>query len=228
VDQNYVNAIAPHLQTPESVDKSKDGLAEFAAEITCLFWFETASTIQYAKDLPKGRPVDGGLLPDAIPTIGFRKWVTTIIDTTQVDKNVILLALMFIYRLKKINPSISGKRGSEYRLLAIALMLGNKFLDDNTYTNKTWAEVSGISVTEVHMMEVEFLSNMRYDLCASVEEWNEWKAKLERFGAFNAKASQLRFTDETKDTASVTLNPQSFSPHGLLPSSPHCGEKEEP
>ncbi|KAK5214717.1 hypothetical protein LTR72_012145, partial [Exophiala xenobiotica] len=76
VDQNYVNAIAPHLQTPESVNKSKDGLAEFAAEITCLFWFETASTIQYAKDLPKGRPEDGGLLPGCYTN----NWVSKVGD----------------------------------------------------------------------------------------------------------------------------------------------------
>ena len=70
--------------------------------------------------------VDHGLVPDATPSIGFRKWVTTILTTTLVSKNVILLALLFVYRLKKFNPAVSGKRGSEFRLLTIALMLGNK------------------------------------------------------------------------------------------------------
>ena len=45
---------------------------------------------------------------------------------TQVSQNVILLALMFIYRLKKFNPGVKGKVGSEFRLLTVALMLGNK------------------------------------------------------------------------------------------------------
>lgn len=219
------NAIAPHLQIPESVNKSKGSLAEFAAEITCLFWFESASTLQYAEDLPVDAPVDRGLAPDATPTVGFRKWVTTIISTTQVGKNVILLALMFIYRLKRFNPSVSGKRGSEFRLLTIALMLGNKFLDDNTYTNKTWAEVSGISVTEIHIMEVEFLSNMRYDLYASAEEWTEWKAKLGRFGAFYDKASHFPILDESRGpgAAPVTPTSQSFSHRLPSPPSTHHG-----
>jgi hypothetical protein len=218
-EQTNVNAIAPHLQIPESVNKSKGSLAEFTAEITCLFWFETASTLQYAEDLPMDQQVDRGLLPDAVPTIGFRKWVTTIISTTQVGKNVILLALMFIYRLKRFNPGVSGRRGSEFRLLTIALMLGNKFLDDNTYTNKTWAEVSGISVNEIHIMEVEFLSNMRYDLYASAAEWSEWKAKLGRFGAFYNKASKVPLTEENQGSlAPVTPTSQSFS--HKLPSPP--------
>lgn len=183
--------IASHLQIPESVNSSKGSLAEFAAEITCLFWFETSETLEYAECLPEGAMINRGLHADAIPTIGFRKWVTTILSTTQVGKNVILLALMFIYRLKKFNPSVSGKRGSEFRLLTIALMLGNKFLDDNTYTNKTWAEVSGISVNEIHIMEVEFLSNMRYELYASHAQWQDWKGKLRRFGSFYEKASKF-------------------------------------
>ena len=66
------------------------------------------------------------LVSEAKPSLGFQKWVTTILSTTQVSTNVILLALMFIYRLKRLNPTVKGKAGSEYRLLTVALMLGNK------------------------------------------------------------------------------------------------------
>lgn len=63
-------------------------------------------------------------------------------------------------------------------------------LDDNTYTNKTWAEVSGISVQEIHIMEVEFLSNMKYTLYASEAEWVIWHQKLGRFWNYFDKASK--------------------------------------
>lgn len=63
-------------------------------------------------------------------------------------------------------------------------------LDDNTYTNKTWAEVSGIAVSEIHVMEVEFLSNMRYNLYASKEEWEEWLQVLARFHEFSERAQR--------------------------------------
>ena len=91
-----------------------------------MFWFESSATVTYAEELSNVAYVDRGLVSDAIPSIGFRKWVTTILTTTLVGKNVILLALLFIYRLKSFNPTVSGKRGSEFRLLTIALMLGNK------------------------------------------------------------------------------------------------------
>ena len=66
------------------------------------------------------------VIPDALPTMGFRKWATTILATTQVSQNVIILALLFIYRLKMLNPTVKGKAGSEFRLFTVALMLGNK------------------------------------------------------------------------------------------------------
>jgi hypothetical protein len=106
-----------------------------------------------------------------------------------VAQNVVLLALLFVYRLKKLNPAVKGKPGSEYRLLTVALMLGNKFLDDNTYTNKTWAEVSGINVAEVHIMEVEFLSNMKYNLFTDVDDWSKWQTLLGKYASFLDRAA---------------------------------------
>lgn len=67
-------------------------------------------------------------------------------------------------------------------------------------------------------MEVEFLSNMRYDLYASEAEWAEWKAKLGRFGTYYEKASKLALVDETRSNPPVTPTNQSF-PH-KLPSPP--------
>lgn len=170
-----------YLQVPASINNGKGNLPDFAAQMTCLFWFEGSPKLRAIEE----RSSHGASLsPEAIPSVGFQKWVSSILSTTQVSQNVVLLALLFIYRLKKSNPAVRGKKGSEYRLMTIALMLGNKFLDDNTYTNKTWADVSRISVQEIHVMEVEFLSNLRYNLYASEKEWAQWHVKLSLFADF--------------------------------------------
>jgi hypothetical protein len=123
------NSIASHLQIPPSINDSRGSLPEFAAQITCLFWFESSSTIYLVEDITSSPMPTTPLVPEAMPTTGFRKWVTTILSMTQVSQNVILLALMFIYRLKKLNPGVKGKLGSEFRLLTVALMLGNKCMN---------------------------------------------------------------------------------------------------
>lgn len=184
--------------------------------MTCLFWFESSTTLKQVVDANSPRFSIQPLVPDAIPTTGFRKWVATILTTTQVAQNVILLALLFIYRLKLTNPSVKGKPGSEYRLLTVALMLGNKFLDDNTYTNKTWAEVSGISVQEVHIMEVEFLSNMRYSLFTSKKMWEDWHVILGKFGTFFDRASNVVPSVSPVGPPTPLLQ----VPHNFVPSPP--------
>lgn len=91
--------------------------------MTCLFWFEKTSKLQAIEDHQHLVP---SLVAEAVPTVGFQKWVSTILSTTQVSQNVILLALLFVYRLKKFNSGVKGKKGSEFRLMTVALMLGNK------------------------------------------------------------------------------------------------------
>ena len=96
--------------------------------MTCLFWFESLDDLMQAKTVrsrPNGAAIPR-LPPLAKPHEQFRKWVYSVLSTTQVTQNVILLALMFIYRLKLSTPQIKGRAGSEYRLLTVALMLGNK------------------------------------------------------------------------------------------------------
>ncbi|KAL2272053.1 hypothetical protein VTJ83DRAFT_1424 [Remersonia thermophila] len=168
------------MTVPERISPKGGNLADFVAETSALFWFESTKLLE---------SIEMGVhIPNAAPTATasqhFRKWVSSILTTTQVTQNVVILALLYIYRLKKANPTVKGRPGSEYRLLTVALMLGNKFLDDNTYTNKTWADVSGISVNEIHVMEVEFLSNMRYSLLVSAQEWEQWLDRLRKFSLF--------------------------------------------
>lgn len=103
-------------------------MADRPIQLTCLFWFESPKILETAEAIrstPKEAPLPK-LANTAFPAEAFKKWVQTVLSTTQVTQNVILLALMFVYRLKMTNPSVRGRPGSEYRLLTVALMLGNK------------------------------------------------------------------------------------------------------
>ncbi|KAJ4305241.1 hypothetical protein N0V90_000772 [Kalmusia sp. IMI 367209] len=139
------------------------------SQITCFLWLETWTSI---KDQSRTHSLE------SYPTVAFRRWTKQVLMTTQLGTSHILLAMLYIYRLKVTNPSVVGKPGSEYRVLTIALMLANKFLDDNTYTNRTWAEVTGIPVQEVNVMEVDFLTNMRYSLMVSENVMQWWIKEL--------------------------------------------------
>lgn len=96
--------------------------------MTCFFWFETMDTINAAEHIKERSPSEPipPLSAYTEPCPAYKQWVNKTLSTTQVTQNVILLALLFVYRLKKANPKVNGSPGSEYRLLTVALMLGNK------------------------------------------------------------------------------------------------------
>ncbi len=66
-------------------------------------------------------------------------------------------------------------------------------------------------------MEVEFLSNMRYSLFTSKEEWSEWHTKLGKFGTYLDKAT--RFT-QGLSSRSFGAAPSMFQQLPTLPSPP--------
>ncbi|KAM0322200.1 hypothetical protein ACHAQA_009690 [Verticillium albo-atrum] len=215
------------LHVPSCINPKGGNLADFAAQITCLFWFESMDTLRAAENV-RSRPATATvpkLTKHAVPYAAFKKWAYGVLSTTQVTQSVILLALLFVYRLKMTNPAVKGRSGSEYRLLTVALMLGNKFLDDNTYTNKTWAEVSGISVQEIHVMEVEFLSNMRYSLLTTKDEWEDWLSKLACFSEYYERAlkqptSPIAMSSPTAKTLFSSPLPSPTRPTQLTPAIP--------
>jgi hypothetical protein len=100
-------------------------------------------------------------------------------------------------------------------------------LDDNTYTNKTWAEVSGIAVQEIHIMEVEFLSNMRYSLYVGDKEWDQWHIKLGRLWDYWDKASRLPLDQQQRVPAAVH-SPSRLSLPSSLPSPPPSTSSSPP
>src|SRR5271154_4207337 len=153
--------------------------------MVCLLWFEPISVLDYAGSSPEPSQITP-LADDSIPGHDFVDFCTRVIRTTAVSKEVALLGLLFIHRLRLRNPNVEGKSGSQWRIFTIALMLGNKILDDNTYTNKTWADVTKIlHVQDIKIMEVEFLSQMRYNLFVSPEQWEDWKVTLSRMYSYH-------------------------------------------
>lgn len=59
-----------------------------------------------------------------------------LLKATQISCACVMMALWYIHRLHSAYPSVRASMGSEARLFTTALVLANKFLDDNTYTNK--------------------------------------------------------------------------------------------
>lgn len=164
--------------TPISNMDQAPTLADFAASIVYLMWHARKPfLLATMKAASPNRHSFSSLPGNASPA--FKRFCLQVLTATQLSESAVFLALKYIANLLESNPSIEGAEGSEYRLFIVALMLANKFLDDNTFTNKTWSEVSGMKVQDLNIMESEFLEALEYHLFVREEEYTSWQSTLD-------------------------------------------------
>lgn len=125
----------------------------------------------------------------------FRKWVHQVLSATRLPSATILLSLHYLHhRLENHADSVPSGENQVYRLLAVALILGSKFLDDNTFINRSWSDVTSIKVVELNHLEMAWLKLINYNLHvdplahggvkAWLETWHNWVEET------NAKTQQ--------------------------------------
>ncbi|PSR92195.1 hypothetical protein BD289DRAFT_364923 [Coniella lustricola] len=129
--------------------------------------------------------------PRSTVTTAFRKYCSQILSSTRLPKTTILLGMNYLSKringIRMSRNAFHPHEGQVWRMLTIALLLGSKFLDDNTFQNRSWSEVSGITVSELNKMEAEWLVAIEWNLYvdldrsqdynAWLENWDEWAAR---------------------------------------------------
>ncbi|KAI8384794.1 cyclin-domain-containing protein, partial [Radiomyces spectabilis] len=179
----------PHTTQLQTVALTLIQLAEFASTMVYLMWHARrpsvmalhSASVDNTSNVLVHRDPDHNRETATIAnetSLRFKRFCKDILTATQLSESVVMLALKYIAMLLQNNPNIQGAEGSEYRLFTVALMLGNKFLDDNTYTNKTWADVSGMKVSDLNIMELEFLDVLKFRIFVRKEEHDRWKVSL--------------------------------------------------
>lgn len=128
----------------------------------------------------------------------FHDFVNKTLSQTLLSPTAIMLSLWYIKRfaihtggedygamLRRSLGHISTKPGSSFngedaarRILTLGLASANKWLDDNTFTNKSWSDVTGLNNTEINRLEMLALGPLSFDLSISLEDWNVWLQEI--------------------------------------------------
>lgn len=152
----------------------------------------------------------------ASPTSQFRKYVSQILSSTRLPSSTIMLGLFYLQERMKIEKNDLSSSGSLMRMLTTCLLLGSKFLDDNTFQNRSWAEVSNIPVAELNAMELEWLKDFNWEIHGLMYDENQgffmW---IEHWHAYEEKA-QLAQTKTSHKLAPINTNLSRHSVHQPL------------
>ena len=77
-------------------------------------------------------------------------YLSRIISYGQCSASCSAVSLIYLQRLKTKIPSTCVTSFNLQRLLLIAVMLANKYLDDYNYPNRHWAHIGGITLREIN------------------------------------------------------------------------------
>jgi hypothetical protein len=140
-----------------------------------------------------------------------------------------MLGLFYLAsRMNQMNErgESTSSSGAVYRMLTTCLLLGSKFLDDNTFQNRSWAEVSSIPVHELNMMELQWLTDFNWEIHGMMYDENEgffmwvehWHAYEEKAQLAKVKELQKLSPIETNVRRNRSVHHQPLmSPEGPIP-----------
>ena len=216
-EDKAVGGVAAHL------DYEMEQMANFVAEMAQGMYALYETRICLA-DIDIIRSVN----PNSLVPPAFRKYVLQVLSSTRLPRTTILLGLYYLAS-RMTMLSASGRyttgSGQVYRMLVTSLLLGSKFLDDNTFQNRSWSEVSNIPVSELNVLEIEWLLAIDWNMHVNSddpqgfmlwqEHWNIWQVKNMEMSMDSLKLTPLdpniqRQRSGNKPYSPAPLYPQSF------------------
>lgn len=111
-------------------------------------------------------------------SLPLHTFVYKTIQAVKLPEEVHFLAVYFITQVRVRNPSVRMKPGMEYVLVIACMILAQKTLDDYRWPNKVWARITGLSLRDLNVMEMELLDRLSYDLNVSGDDYKSWVAVL--------------------------------------------------
>ena len=100
---------------------------------------------------------------DSIPGISIEDYLIRIQTYANMEKNTLIVSLIFIDRLCKI-ADLTLTYYNIHRILFTSVLLSVKYNEDNFYDNKFYAEIAGVKLKELNILEYTFdqMINFRF------------------------------------------------------------------
>lgn len=139
----------------------------------------------------------GMLKQNRNPTSEFESLVHSVLFATRLPKSTIIIALEYM------NQRFSSKELEEmpesdiFIKLIVSLILGNKFNDDNTFTNRSWCGATGLQINILNDEEKDWLKEIKWQLnvvnfesnIVTLEEC--WKTWLDKYNTEDVQSSPI-------------------------------------
>ena len=116
---------------------------------------------------------------DYIGKMKFETFIEKIVYILDFDDNLLILSLMVLDKF--LSSKIILSESNVHKIFFICIMETHKFFDDNTFTNKDYAKMCGVSVDELLKMEIYFLESINFNLFIKDDDFIKYKNNFDQF-----------------------------------------------
>lgn len=169
------------------------------------------------------------------PSKEFEKLVCSVLFATRLPKSTIIIALEYMNQ-RFSNKSFDDLLELElFVKLTIALILANKFNDDNTFTNRSWCGATGLKIELINKEERAWLQECNWQLNVvnfktNIQTLEEcWVAWVDKFGKTNPPPVTAQAATSSPASNYYNLySSQGYYSNNSIPSSPNYYSNSSP
>jgi hypothetical protein len=228
-DQVKQESVASVDSAPSASMKYKMFAEPMADWIVSYVWKVCKNSIALPPAVSRYTPSTSGQKPAPTAPMHLSASVHSLLMSTLLQPSAVLLAMWYIARLPvyfsgvalglevkerrfraellDTSGGIDGKTleaNATFRLIVLGFMLANKWLDDHTFSNKTWHTICKLPVHSLNKLESLALDILSHDLTISPAAWLQW---LEHMFSYHVSLSPPAYTQPISRPSS---NPQSI------------------
>ncbi|KAK9768458.1 hypothetical protein K7432_000871 [Basidiobolus ranarum] len=120
----------------------------------------------------------------------FTHFCHNVVTKSAISTATVYLALKYVQRIKEFAGVLRKEQDFEFNLFLAALVLAHKSLEDCTYANRTWCQLSGLSLDILNQWETKLLTMIKYNTYVSSEEFSQWSLYIRQFERHNTYLNQ--------------------------------------
>ncbi|CAI7583857.1 unnamed protein product [Penicillium manginii] len=137
------------------------------------------------------------------PRISVQDYLQRLTTHATLSPPILLAMVFYIDRLCALYPAFTVSSLTIHRFLIASATVGSKGLSDSFWTNKTYARVGGIGMTELAMLELEFLFRVQWRIVPQPEVLVDYyQSLIERCDGFEIE----RPSGDDSSVAAATSN----------------------
>ena len=114
---------------------------------------------------------------NSIPKISIKDYLERIQEYTCLEQNTLILSLIYIDRLCEIGKIILTYYNI-HKILFGAILIAIKYNEDNFYDNKQYAKIAGVKISELKLMELNFIRFIDYQMYVPEEIFTNYRDYL--------------------------------------------------